>query len=163
MKRVSKIILRIEEVSVMVMLSAIAIFVFWSALSRRIGRPINWAQDIALLIFAWLTFIGGDLICKSGMLINIDMFFNIFPKRVKKALTIVFNLSMLIFLAILIWYGFILVSQSWTRMFNTLPLSYAWATMAVPVGSVLMSLTIIEDLIKNIKKPISEWEVESND
>lgn len=160
MKRFSKVILKFEEVFVIVLLSSIAIFVFWSALARRVGKPINWAQDIALLIFAWLTFIGGDLICKSGMLINIDMFFNIFPNVVKKVLTIVFNLSMMIFLGILIWYGYILVTESWTRMFNTLPLSYAWATMAVPVGSSLMFLTIFENLIDNIKKPVSEWEVE---
>ena len=34
--------------------------------------PINWAQDIPV-IFAWLTFIGADIVAKTGNLIRIDM------------------------------------------------------------------------------------------
>lgn len=36
---------------------------------------------------------------------------------------------MVLFLLILIVYGFMLVSQSWNRTFNTLKMSYAWCTL----------------------------------
>lgn len=160
MKKISKKILKIEEVFVTVLLASIAILVFWSAIARTIGKPINWAQDIALLMFAWLTFIGGDLICKSDMLINIDMIFKVLPKSVQKTLAIIFNIFILIFLGVLIRYGFILVTESWNRMFNTLPLSYAWATLSVPTGATLMFLTISEKLINDFKKPVADWRKE---
>ena len=102
------------------MLCMIAVLVFWSAVARTIGMPVNWAQDVSLLAFGWLTFIGSDIIIKSGGLIRIDMLSNRFPKAVQKTLMLVFDVFMLLFLLILIVYGFLLVSQSWNRTFNTL-------------------------------------------
>ena len=51
--------------------------------------PINWAQDISLLFFAWLTFIGADIVAKTGNLIRIDMLEKRFPKPVRKTLALI--------------------------------------------------------------------------
>ena len=121
--------------------------------------PVNWAQDVSLLAFGWLTFIGSDIIIKSGGLIRIDMLSNRFPKAVQKTLMLVFDVFMLLFLLILIVYGFLLVSQSWNRTFNTLKMSYAWCTLAVPVGSLLMFFSMIGKMLGDIRKPMKEWGV----
>lgn len=141
------------------MLCMIAVLVFWSAVARTIGMPVNWAQDVSLLAFGWLTFIGSDIIIKSGGLIRIDMLSNRFPKAVQKTLMLVFDVFMLLFLLILIVYGFLLVSQSWNRTFNTLKMSYAWCTLAVPVGSLLMFFSMIGKMLGDIRKPMKEWRV----
>ena len=141
------------------MLCMIAVLVFWSAVARTVGMPVNWAQDVSLLAFGWLTFIGSDIIIKSGGLIRIDMLSNRFPKAVQKTLMLVFDVFMLLFLLILIVYGFLLVSQSWNRTFNTLKMSYAWCTLAVPVGSLLMFFSMIGKMLGDIRKPMKEWGV----
>ena len=141
------------------MLCMIAVLVFWSAVARTIGMPVNWAQDVSLLAFGWLTFIGSDIIIKSGGLIRIDMLSNRFPKAAQKTLMLVFDVFMLLFLLILIVYGFLLVSQSWNRTFNTLKMSYAWCTLAVPVGSLLMFFSMIGKMLGDIRKPMKEWGV----
>ena len=151
------ILLRFEEYFAGTLLVLIAILVFTSAIARTIGMPINWAQDIALLAFGWLTFIGGDVICRQNRLVSIDMLTSKFPKKIQKYLSIIFDCLILVFLGVLLYYGIILVSQSWTRMFNTLKLSYAWCTLAVPVGSALMFTSFINRLIGDIKKPEAEW------
>lgn len=133
------------------MLCMIAVLVFWSAVARTIRMPVNWAQDVSLLAFGWLTFIGSDIIIKSGGLIRIDMLSNRFPKAVQKTLMLVFDFFMLLFLLILIVYGFLLVSQSWNRTFNTLKMSYAWCTLAVPVGSLLMFFSMIGKVLGDIR------------
>ena len=142
MKKISAVILKTEELLAGAMLCMIAVLVFWSAVARTIGMPVNWAQDVSLLAFGWLTFIGSDIIIKSGGLIRI-----------------VFDVFMLLFLLILIVYGFLLVSQSWNRTFNTLKMSYAWCTLAVPVGSLLMFFSMIGKMLGDIRKPMKEWGV----
>ena len=137
MKKISEKILKIEEILAGGMLILISVLVFLSAVARTIGMPVNWAQDVSLLAFAWLTFIGSDIIAKSGSLI--------------------LDVMMVLFLLILIVYGFMLVSQSWNRTFNTLKMSYAWCTLAVPIGSLLMIFTIIGKLIGDIRRPVGEW------
>ena len=157
MKRISDITLKVEEILAAGLLCLISVLVFGSAVARTIGVPINWAQDIALLAFAWLTFIGSDIIAKSGSLIRIDMLADKLPAAVQKILTLIFDVMMVLFLLILIVYGFILVSQSWNRTFNTLKMSYAWCTLAVPIGSLLMIFTIIGKLIGDLRRPVGEW------
>lgn len=159
MKKISAVILKTEELLASAMLCMIAVLVFWSAVARTIGMPVNWAQDVSLLAFGWLTFIGSDIIIKSGGLIRIDMLSNRFPKAVQKTLMLVFDVFMLLFLLILIVYGFLLVSQSWNRTFNTLKMSYAWCTLAVPVGSLLMFFSMIGKMLGDIRKPMKEWGV----
>ncbi|MCI9161867.1 MAG: TRAP transporter small permease [Lachnospiraceae bacterium] len=160
MKKISDFVLKIEEILAGVMLCMIAVLVFWSAVARTIGMPVNWAQDVSLLAFAWLTFIGSDIIIKGGGLIRIDMLVNKFPKPVQKVLMLIFDALMLLFLLILIVYGFLLVSQSWNRTFNTLKMSYAWCTLAVPVGSFLMFFSAIGKTVGDFKKPVKEWGAE---
>lgn len=82
------------------------------------------------------------------------MLVNLFPKSIQKILTLIFDLMMLLFLLVLIVYGFILVSQSWNRTFNTLKLSYAWCTLAVPGGALLMFFSAVGKLIGDIKTPV---------
>ena len=159
MKKISAVILKTEELLAGAMLCMIAVLVFWSAVARTIGMPVNWAQDVSLLAFGWLTFIGSDIIIKSGGLIRIDMLSNRCPKAVQKTLMLVFDVFMLLFLLILIVYGFLLVSQSWNRTFNTLKMSYAWCTLAVPVGSLLMFFSMIGKMLGDIRKPMKEWGV----
>ena len=159
MKKISAVILKTEELLAGAMLCMIAVLVFWSAVARTIGMPVNWAQDVSLLAFGWLTFIGSDIIIKSGGLIRIDMLSNRFHKAVQKTLMLVFDVFMLLFLLILIVYGFLLVSQSWNRTFNTLKMSYAWCTLAVPVGSLLMFFSMIGKMLGDIRKPMKEWRV----
>jgi len=158
MKKISNAILKAEELIAGFLLCAIAVLVFWSAVARTVGMPVNWAQDISLLAFAWLTFIGSDIIIKSGSLIRIDMLVEKFPKPVQKILTLIFDVMMLLFLLILIVYGFLLVSQSWSRTFNTLKLSYAWCTLAVPAGALLMFFSAIGKTVSDFKTPMKEKE-----
>ena len=163
MKKVSDIVLKIELLLTGILLAGISVLVFGSAVARTVGMPINWAQDIALLAFGWLTFLGGDVIAKSDKLICIDMLTIHLPKFVQKLLGIIFDIGMILFLLILVGFGFVLVSQSWDRMFNTLRLSYAWCTLSVPVGSLLMLITVAGNLIRDIKKPAERWGRCSND
>ncbi len=157
MKLIAKAVLIAEELLASSLLCLISVLVFISAVARTVGRPINWAQDVSLLAFAWLTFIGSDVLARSGKLINIDMLIYKLPKGAQKIVGVVFDFMILVFLVTLLYFGTILVSQSWLRVFNTLNLSYAWCTMAVPVGAFLLLTTMIGQTLDDIRKPVSEW------
>lgn len=152
MKKISSIVLEIEKLITSGLLISISVLVFISAVARFIGKPINWAQDLSLLAFAWLTFIGADLVIRDKNLINITIFYDKFSKKIKLILDSIFSILIILFLLVLIIYGFMLVQTSWNRAFNTLPLSYAWCTLAVPVGSILMLSSIVENTINKFRR-----------
>lgn len=150
-----------EQALAVLMLSGIAVLVFVSALLRTIGFPINWAQDVALVAFAWLVFLGGDIAVRTTGLIGINLLVQHFPKRVQKGIDILFKCIILGFLCILVWYGVVMVQTGYKRMINTIGISYGWVTAAVPSGAFLMIISTSLKLVESIKTPTEKWGVKA--
>lgn len=157
MKKFYEKFCRFEQWLAILLLAGITVLVFVAALARTIGFPINWAQDAALVAFAWLVFIGGDIALHSTGLIGINLIVNKFPKSIQKGLDILFKVVMLVLLAVLVVNGISYVISGYKRMINTLNISYAWVTASVPVGSFLMIISVAINLVKSIKTPVEKW------
>ena len=61
MKKFYEKVCKLEELIALILVAGIAVLVFVSALMRTFGHPLNWAQDVALIAFAWLIFLGSDV------------------------------------------------------------------------------------------------------
>ncbi|MDC7230434.1 MAG: TRAP transporter small permease subunit [Sphaerochaetaceae bacterium] len=129
----------------------IVILVFISALSRKIGLPIQWTMDITKLCFAWLAFLSGDIALRSGVLPGIDMLVIKLPPKLQVLLTYTAKLFMFMLLAFFVYYGFKLASSNVKRTFQTLHISYSFVTMSLPVCSVLMMMSMISNAIDDLK------------
>lgn len=146
-----------EQWLAMILLAGITILVFAAALMRTVGFPLNWAQDAALIMFAWLSFIGGDIALHSTGLIGIDLIVKHFPKAVQKGIDIAFKIVMLAFLAVLVVNGYSYVMTGYKRLITTLNMSYAWVTASVPVGALLMIISVSQNLVRSIRTPVEKW------
>ena len=151
LSRVYRVFCKAEVWVAAALLVSIATLVFVSAISRTFGYPLNWAVDISLLLFAWLVFLGGDVVIREGYLIKVDLFFNRFPPPVRKALMVAFYVVMLMFLAALVYYGNILANANKKRQFQAMELSYYWCTLSVVVGSFLMGISTFIRLVKELR------------
>lgn len=156
MKKIYKKACLLEEWIALILVGGIAVLVFVSALMRTFGHPLNWAQDVALIAFAWLIFLGSDIAMRGAGLIGVDLFVKKFPKGVQKGIDILFKIIIAGFLCVLIYYGYGMTTTGWTRQITTLHISYGWVTMAVPVGAAFMLVTTILKLIERIKTPAAE-------
>ena len=157
MKKAYEKFCKLEQWIAMLLLAGITVLVFVSAMMRTLGFPLNWAQDAALIMFAWLSFIGGDIALHSTGLIGVDMIVVHFPKKVQKAIDILFKVVMLVFLVVLVIYGFQYVRTGYRRLITTLNVSYAYVTASVPVGALLMIISVGQNLYKSIKTPVEKW------
>ena len=156
MKRAYEKFCRFEEKLALVLLAGLAVLVFISALMRTFKHPLNWAQDVALVAFAWLIFIGGDVAVRGSGLIGVDMVVSKLPKSVQKWLDVFYKCLIIAFLCVLVFYGIRMVRQGWSRQIAALGLSYGWVTLAVPVGSFLMIISTAISLVKRIKTPAGQ-------
>ena len=157
MKKAYEKFCQLEQWIAMLLLAGITVLVFVSAMMRTLGFPLNWAQDASLIMFAWLSFIGGDIALHSTGLIGVDLFVVHFPKRVQKAIDVAFKVIMLVFLAVLVYFGFQYVMTGYKRLITTLNVSYAYVTASVPVGAFLMIISVGQNLYKSIKTPVEKW------
>ena len=157
MKKAYEKFCQLEQWIAMLLLAGITVLVFVSAMMRTLGFPLNWAQDAALIMFAWLSFIGGDIALHSTGLIGVDMIVTHFPKNIQKGIDILFKGIMLAFLAVLVIYGYQYVMTGYKRLITTLNVSYAYVTASVPVGAFLMVISVAQNLYKSIKTPVEKW------
>ena len=134
---------RIEELISKVLLALLVLLVFVPAVTRTFNRPIIWSIEIAQLLFAWLAFLGANQAMRAGAHIGVDVLTRHLPPRPRR-LVALFNLVLIAaFLASLLWYGIELTFVSVDRRFMTTQLSFAFATVAAPLGAALLLLTTV--------------------
>lgn len=137
---------RIEEVFESIGLSLLIILVFSAAVLRFFGIDMSWSTDLAQLCFAWVCFIGADLAIRKNRHMGVDMLVNRFPIKVRNIIYLFNNILMLCFLLVVVYYGTSLCITNSQRMFNTLPISYSFATASGPVGCLLMVFTVVGNI-----------------
>ena len=132
---------RVEELISRALLALLVLLVFVPAVTRTFNRPVIWSIEIAQLLFAWLAFLGANQAMRAGAHIGVDVLTRHLPPRLRKAVAL-FNLGLIAaFLAALLWYGVELTFVSVDRRFMTTNLSFAFATVAAPLGAALLLLT----------------------
>ena len=130
--------IRIEELLSRTLLALLVLLVFVPAVTRTFNRPIIWSIEIAQLLFAWLAFLGANQAMRAGAHIGVDVLTRHLPPRLRRAVAL-FNLGLIAaFLAALLWYGVELTFVSVDRRFMTTNLSFAFATVAAPLGAALL-------------------------
>jgi TRAP-type C4-dicarboxylate transport system permease small subunit len=139
----------------------IVALVFVAASTRYLGYPINWSVDMAVCLFAWCTFLGGDVAFRNNKLMNVDFLVKKLPEKNRNLVEIIILVIILIFLAAMIGYGIRLSYTTRFRAFQGIPgFSYTWVTISVPIASTLMMITTIlrirEKLIKDVSKSIQD-------
>ena len=155
MKYFYKKMCNIELVLAIIFLLLSVFLIFISAVIRKVGMPINWGLDIALLLFAWSTFLGADIAFREDKFMNIDILFLKMPKSLQKPLELVIYITILIFLSALIYLGAILSVFTWSRTFQGIPaLSYTWITLSIPVCSFLMVITTVNKMLKCLRNSL---------
>jgi len=121
--------------------------VFVAAVTRYVGYPINWSVDMAVCLFAWCTFLGGDVAMRENKLMNVEFLIRKLPEKYKNSIELINLLIILIFLLALIGYGIKLSYTTRLRQFQGIPgFSYTWVTISVPIAGTLMVITTINKI-----------------
>lgn len=139
----------VEIVISAIFLSLCCLLIFFSALARSVGKPINWSQDFSLFLFAWSVFLSGDVAFRRDKLVRVELLVNYFSPRTARIVCALCYLIILAFLIALVYYGIKLSIISSKRVFQGIPgFSYTWVTVSVPLGSVLMLSTLVLKFIR---------------
>lgn len=149
LKKTNDIINKYELEVAKVGLASIIILVFIGAVSRTIKIPLAWTTDVSQLIFGWVIFLGADAAFTRKRHVGVEIIEARLSPKKRIYLLITWNILIATFLGLCMYYGFILYSKSLLRQFNTIPLSYSWLTLSVPVGTLLMFRTNMIQCIDN--------------
>lgn len=142
---------KIEIVFVCFGLLLLIVTVFLAAVLRFFGIDMSVSTDLAQLTFAWVTFIGADLAMRQNRHMGVDMLVKRFSLSAQNAILLFNYILITIFLVICIVYGFNLSIVNAARKYNTLYISYSWATVSCPIGCCLMLITSLKRVFEFLR------------
>ncbi|MCX7720531.1 MAG: TRAP transporter small permease [Dictyoglomus thermophilum] len=160
MRKIYEILGKIELYIAEVLLFLIVVLVFSAGVSRTLKNPIYWANPLASFFFAWATMFAMDAAYRRDKLMNVDFLVKRFPQKIQSYIKIFNYLVILAFLIFLIVFGVKLAFIQRYRTFEGMyGFSYMWATLSIPVGSLLLSITTLVKIIDEITN-LRRWRKE---
>ena len=142
---------RLEELASNALLAVITALVFLAAIARTIGAPLIWSVDVAQILFIWLCFLGANRAMRLKAHIGVAMLVRRLPRTPRWILELALGSLTVAFLATLAVSGYRLTVLNWQRIYGDSGISYAWVTGAVPVGCLLMSFTVLANMIGSVR------------
>ncbi|MGD8523714.1 MAG: TRAP transporter small permease [Desulfobacterales bacterium] len=140
------------ELLASVMCAALTLIVLFQVLFRyALHFPLDWAEELAMVIFQWVSFVGAGLAVRHGLHFHLDLITRRFPERWQKATEIMASVAVLVVAYILIHVGIMMMDMV---KFITLPVmhfSKAYVYLAIPVGGALMIVFQIPILVRQIR------------
>lgn len=164
MKFIKAIIKHPVEFIGKVLFSILTIAVFFQVVSRYIFRsPFPWPEELARLMFVWLSLLGAAIGLKYSSHFKIDYFINFFPKKIKAILEILIDIFLLFLVIYWGWIGNKTLNTASNQLYAALRISMVWLYLAIPVSCSLMFLFLliriyhkIKNLLQFYKKNIKE-------
>lgn len=129
-----------------ILLACLIVLTVAGVLKRYILRnPISWLEEIQALLFMWITFIGGSAAFRYASHVSIEILVDSLPKKIGGLIERFDVLLQLLILGYLCYqeftYYFQLISTG--KVTNLLRIPYSVAYLALPIGGVLMLVSML--------------------
>lgn len=112
-----------------------------------LNDPLIWTEEIVVLLFTWMLFVGLASAFRQRMHIRIDVLLLMLPRPARAVLGALATLATIATLTGLAWFGTeqaIILATTETPM---LRLSAAWGVSALPVGAVLSVIHVLRHAV----------------
>jgi len=133
------------EVVCAALMVALAVIVFIQVFNRFILQtPLAWSEDLAMLLYQWVVFVGAALGVKRMRHFGIELVVRQFPEAWRHRIELLTPLVMLVVAVVMMVQGYALLGLNMNRTYSTMNLSYTWAFLPIPLGGVLIIIYLIQ-------------------
>lgn len=151
LRKFNRMIVKAEEMSMIVMLAAIVIIMTMQVTMRYIFQsPLTWSQELSILILIYLSFISADVVLYQKGHIGITYFVEILPKKFQRIVTsLVYMLIIGAFLLIIPKTFQLMKMQSGHIIAGVLPFSKSVWIFPIALTFPLMVVKCLEFILEN--------------
>ena len=150
------IVAKIELIVGLIILAVIVVLVFMASIMRFFGHPLIWSVDLAQLLFIWLCFLGANRALRLKSHMGVDLLIRRLNIRHRLVFESALSAFTILFLCILAYKGVELTIINKERIYGDSGIPYYFVTIAVPFGCIILSITIVRNLILAWKNRASE-------
>ncbi|EHA14699.1 TRAP transporter small permease [Halomonas sp. HAL1] len=144
-----------EGVITKLLFSILVAVVLVGSIARYSGYPVTWSVELSQSIFVWLGILSANQALRLHAHVVVDLFSGLINKvpLVAVSINIMHRLLMFSFLLFIVIHGYHLVIVSAGRTVSSIGFSYGWVVAAIPVGCLLLLITMMVQCATDI----NEW------
>jgi TRAP-type C4-dicarboxylate transport system permease small subunit len=132
-------------------LLATALAVFAQVICRYgLNQPISWLDEFAVLIFAWMIFVGAAVAQRSDSHVAINTLVNLLPGPMQRALYVIRCAAMAAVLGVLFWQGLNLTRRMSSIDYPAMGISRGFLYATLPVATPLIALYLARCLFRRL-------------
>lgn len=149
--KINAVLEKLAEALTIAFLGGIAIVVPLEVFNRYItGNMFTWSTEFCQYAFVWASVMGAAAGLRKGGQVAITSLKDRLEKvsaGATRALQAVVYVIMLVFLALMTWYGIVQVITNYTQKSSTMSIPMSFPYAALPLGFVIMFMVTLELLI----------------
>ena len=140
------------EVTCMVLVVGLAIVVFLQVFNRFVLKaPLAWSEDLAMLLFQWVAFLGAAVGVKRMRHFGIELVVRKLSEKARRRVEILVPFVVGIVAVIMITEGYDLIGFNYNRIYSSMDLSYTWAYLPIPISGLLMIIYLVQQEVRRLK------------
>jgi TRAP-type C4-dicarboxylate transport system permease small subunit len=144
---VEKIICYIIAIMMFIMM----IVMCYQVMLRYVFANSNiWSEELTRFLFVWVSLLGSFVAIRRNSHLKVEFFVNLLKGNFKKYFTLITDIAVVLFLIYLIPLSYNLCLNTTNNLSAGLRVPMAVGYAAIPVGSVLMLLAMIEQVLIKI-------------
>jgi len=141
---VKKFLGNILEGAAATIVVALAIVVFLQVFNRFVLKtPLAWSEDLAMLLFQWISFLGAAIGVKRMRHFGIELVVKKLPERIRHKIELLVPVIIGVVALTMITEGLKLINVNRYRIYSSMDLSYLWTFLSIPVSGCLILFYVI--------------------
>jgi TRAP-type C4-dicarboxylate transport system permease small subunit len=154
-KGVRKFLDDLEENLLLLLLSVSVVVIFMQVVMRYVFQSsLSWSEELGRYIFIWFTWLGTGYAVRRRRHLRIEIMSDLFGERGRLVLEILAMIVWCAFSVFLVDKGFVITAMVWRRgqLTAAMEIPTALAYAAIPVGSALMALRLVDEIIRSVRR-----------
>jgi TRAP-type transport system small permease protein len=128
-------------------------------ITRGLGDPLIWTDELSRFLMVWLAVFGWILASRKRIHVRIRYFQDLLPARGHAAVEVAFQLAMTLFGVLITAYGIGLVSKNHDLEATSLPLSMAWMYVPMVLAGAVTAVQGASEVIASVTRSRSGADV----
>lgn len=151
--KLNDLVLKIVTNVSLLLLALLTVATMTGVIYRYILKsPIVWLYEFVVLIFAWTVFSGIVLAYARHENIHLTFVMNALSEKGQKILATLIDGINLVFIFMVVFYGFQIVKSTSMQSYNTIDVSLGWFYASFPVMGIPMVITIVDRNIRRFEE-----------
>ena len=157
MRKISHILIRTCEISIITMIPVMTVVVFVQVVLRYVFlSPLVWAEESARYLLIWISCLGSAYGVKKGIHISVMFVYKKLRGRLKGTIALASYILQMGFFGVCFVKGLVLAVGEWNQISPGMGVRMTWVLGSIPVGFLFMLFFCAEDLMNTMKKT-GDW------